>query len=553
MAKITTLAPSEVEILKQSLEDPNLFTDYFFRPKGQEHGWKFDENFDDEGKWQEIMCLAEQKDITVIGGFGTGKTVGVAMAACYWGGTTADFKFLNAAPKAWQAKLMWSIIMDRARNTRFEDMIINAPKGPYPKIELGYKIGEIVYYSTLEFMSIDKNAEGILSWEGDWLNIDEAGQLDDLEEVIRNVGSRLRGSIRGRERLGRFSMMSNSWDNYYLWYYFDLAQGDPDNFLSLVVSSRHNKNITEKQLERMLLRIPKDERARFIDGTRPEGRGNFFDKGSIYACENDDHLYVQEMAAMEKKNWKFEKIYGAGPVFYAEPPSRGAITVFLGDPGVGEAPRRNAPVWTGWEVSLFPRKPARLIYFWWGNGYGKISPFIEKMLDIQNIYAPIFMGMDSTSTQKNMAVLINEYINQKRGIDETDPLEHNEELESEYMPNLHGLDFSGSKKYTYLHALRLFIEGRLMTFPKGIVGIRSQLSNYDPEKDGKGSNLPQDIVAAMAMAAHTIRGLFNVDPAEYMENVYPAPYDPDAEKTREVRGERTRRSESARETPGVPG
>lgn len=544
--KPTVLTPSEVEIMRKSIDDPSLFTNYFFRAKGYDKGWIFDENFDEEGKWQETVHHAAQADITVIGGFGTGKTVGIGMSATVWTTCTTDFKFLNAAPKAWQAKLMYSLILDAARNTRFEDLIINAPKGPYPKIEISYNIDGVIYYSTMEFMSVDKNAEGILSWEGDWLNIDEAGQLDNLEEVIRNVGSRLRGSVRGRERLGRFSMMSNSWDNYYLWYYFDLAQGDPENFLSLVLSSRHNHNISKKQLERMLARIPKDERQRFIDGTRPEGRGQFFDKASVYECENNDHLYVQEMAEMDKKHWRYDKLYGAGPVMYQEPPSSGSITVFLGDPGVGEAPRRNAPVWIGWEVSLFPKKPARMIYFWWGNGGGRISPFIEKMIEIQELYSPIFVGMDSTGTQKNMALLINEYIRQQKGIDEIDPLSDNDELDETSIPKVHGLDFSGNKKITYLHALRLFIEGKLFTWAKGIIGCRSQLSNYDPEKDGKGSNLPQDIVATMAMSAHVIRGLFHVDPAEFIDQILPE----DAVSVRSRRSgsaSRTKRSGASRE------
>jgi hypothetical protein len=415
-------------------------------------------------------------------------------------------------------------------------------------IEISYEIEGVIYYSTMEFMSIDKNAQGILSWEGDWLNIDESGQMDNLEEIIRNVGSRLRGSIRGRERLGRFSMMSNSWDNYYLWYYFDLAQGDPDNFLSMVISSRHNHNITKKQLERMLARIPKDERERFIDGTRPEGRGQFFDKQSVYDCENDDGLFVREMAEMGKKHYRFEKLYGAGPVFYQEPPSPGSITVFLGDPGVGEAPRRNAPVWIGWEVSLFPKKPARLIYFWWGNGGGRISPFIEKMISIKELYNPIFMGMDSTGTQKNMAILINEYIMQRKKIDENEVFIHNEVLEETSIPKVVGLDFSGTKKITYLHACRLFIEGKLFSFPKVIIGIRSQLSNYDPEKDGKTSNLPQDIVATLGMSAHTIRGLFNVDPADFIEEFFEeSDEDSDRASRRRSTEDRTKRNTASRE------
>jgi len=251
---------------------------------------------------------------------------------------------------------------------------------------------------------------------------------------------------------------------------------------------------------------------------------------------------------MGTKYYNYETIYGAGPVFYQEPSSPGAITVFLGDPGVGEAPRRNAPVWMGWEVSLFPKKPARLIYFWWGNGGGRISPFIERMMRIWEIYDPVFIGIDSTGTQKNMAVLINEYIEQRKKIDEKDVFVYDEVLDRNDIPQIHGLDFSGTKKITYLHACRLFVEGKLFSWPKGLVGIRSQLSNYDPEKDGKTSNLPQDIVATMGMSAHTIRGLFNVDPADFIHEILPA--DQEAlgrDANRRTEEERSKRNTAARE------
>jgi hypothetical protein len=177
------------------------------------------------------------------------------MGACYWSVMLKDFKFLNAAPKAWQAKQMYDIILLNARNTRFDDLIWERPRRPYPKIIIRFYIGKVLYESTLEFMSADKDAQGILSWEGDWLNLEEAGLMDNLEEVIINTGSRLRGQVRGRSRLGRFSMISNSWDNYHLWYYFDQASGDPENFLSIAVSTRHNKNVTPEQFKRMLMRI----------------------------------------------------------------------------------------------------------------------------------------------------------------------------------------------------------------------------------------------------------------------------------------------------------
>lgn len=505
MRKPHALTPSEVEILVAGREDPDIITDYFFRPKGADRGWRFDDNFEDEGKWQKTVHHAKQTDIVVIGGFGTGKTLGIGMSAAVWGITTPDFKFLNVAQKAWQAKQMYDAILLAAQGTPFEKLIWNKPRRPYPKIVLKFRVNDVEITSTLEFMSADKNATGILSWEGDWINIDEAGLLDNLEEIITALGSRLRGSVRGRARLGRLSMTSNSWNNPYLWYYFDLARESPDDYLSIVVSTRHNKNVTKKQLEKMMARIPEDERERWLDGARPEGKGTFFNKPSVYQCE--DKLWgadIEERAKKEAPQYGFEKLHGAGVVYYQIPKKKDELYVEMGDPGTDGAPNRNAPVVMVWGVPVaFPKKPARLVAFWWGNGNGAITPFVQQLLAFKKVYNPIISGVDATGTQRNMAELINiQYL----GVGDD---------------NFSGIpispmDFSGSKKSWYLHALRLFLEAGKLVWPKNVVGIRSQLTNYDYARDGK---IAQDIVATMAMSAFAIRSYFNVDPSESVDRL----------------------------------
>jgi len=550
MRREAVLTPSEVEIIRESRTNPSVFTEYFFRTD-HSPGFIFDYKFAPEGAWQKKLHFAKQKDVTVIGGFGTGKTVGVGMSAVVWSATTTNFKFLNVAPKAWQAKLMYDGIIEAATDTRFEDLIWEKPRKPYPKIIIRYKIGNNTFESSLEFMSADKNAQGILSWEGDWLHVDESGLLDNLEEVIINAGSRLRGTVRGRTRLGRFSMTSNSWDNYQLWYYFDLAAADPDNFLSIVVSSRHNGNVTEEQLARMLARIPKEERDRFIEGFRPEGRGRFFPKEDIYACE--DPLIgeaVRMKAEAGHRGYVYEKQYGCGVIDYREPPQEGKMYMFLGDPGVDGPPKRNSPVWLGWDVTNFPALPARLVYFWWGNGGGKIYPFFMQMLDFMESYRPITTAIDSTGPQRNMAELVNEYLFRERFAQEDEEnVRPGFDTPIGRIYNLKGLDFSGTKKATYLQSCRLMIESHLFSWPKDIVGMRSQLTNYEPELDrGSTTKIAQDIVAAMSMSAFAIRSYFYVSPEELYKKAN-SDIDIEPQKTRRLpRGSRTRRSR----TPNTP-
>lgn len=560
MRQEAVLSPSEVEILRNGMDDPDLITGYFFRPPGEEKGWIFDENFTEEGAWQKIVHQAKQRDITVIGGFGTGKTVGIGMSACTWALLLRDFKFLNAAPKAWQAKLMYDQILVNARNTRFEELIWEKPRKPYPKIVIRYRIGKILYESTLEFMSVDKDATGILSWEGDWLHIDEAGLIDDLESVIINTGSRLRGAVRGRSRLGRFSMASNSWDNFQLWYYFDQAAGDPENFLSLVVSSRANKNITPEQLARMVARIPPDERDRFIDGFRPEGRGWYFSKDKIFECE-DAFIgeFVEQKVKEEAPGYVYEKLHGAGVINFRIAAQKGHLYMLFGDPGVGAAPQRNAPVLLVWDVTRFPRAPARLVAFWWGNGFGRIGPWVNEMFSLIDAYSPIYCGIDATGPQKNMNWLINEHLFRERYSDhnpeEQMDLPNEERFEVGYnsplgkIKGIGALDFSGSGKNSYLQAARLLIESVLLSWPKAIIGIRSQLTNYDPEKDKK---IAQDIVATIGMSAHAIRMWFHVSPEELLSTFHTKSDKPLDKIRRLPASGRNRRSYRTRQTPNQP-
>lgn len=550
MRREATLSPAEVEILQRAQDDPSIMTDYFFRPPGYDKGWLFDDNFVNEGKWQKTVCLAAQKDITIVGGFGTGKTVGIGMAACYWSVMLTDFKFLNAAPKQWQAKQMYDLILLTARNTRFEDLIWEKPRRPYPKIVIRFRIGKVLYESSLEFMSADKDAQGILSWEGDWLNIEEAGLMDNLEETIINTGSRLRGQVRGRTRLGRFSMISNSWDNYYLWYYFDQADTDPKNFLSIAVSTRHNKNVTEEQFQRMLMRIPKEERQRFLDATRPEGRGHYFDKDSVYQCESDLLSEIVEAeVANETPGYTLEKLHGVGVYYYLAPPKTGALHLLLGDPGVENVPRRNSPCCMVWEVTDFPKNPAVLVGFWWGSGGGKIGPWLDMMFKLADIYRPFRIYIDSTSTQKNMNFIINEYVFKKKFDLEPEQGDWGFDSPLGIVKGFGGMDFSGSGKNTYLQALRLYIEAGLFTWPKTIIGIRSQLTNYDVENDRK---IPQDIVATMAMSAHAMRAHFHVNLEELIAKDRPHYDEQPAGSRRSSTAARSRRSGTAHETFNQP-
>lgn len=516
---IYELSEEEIEILRQGIEDPDILTNYFFRPRGAEKGWLFDENFVEEGKWQKKVHAAAQKRIVVIGGFGSGKTKGVALSACVWSITTKDFKFMNCAPASWQSELMYKFIIEvLARDTVFGKMIYSSPKRPYPMIDIRFRIRGQLVRATMEFMSVDKNAKAILSWEGDWVNIDEAGLIDDLEGTIINLGSRMRGHVNGRPYLGRMSMCSNSWDNQEMWYRYDLAHDLPDDYLTLTVSSRHNKNITPEQLRLMLKDIPEDEHERYIDAARPEGRGHYFSKPRIYSCEDENYsqfILGNMNAGVEKFN--IESSYGCGVTFFEIPRVADHVYMLLGDPGTGNAPNRNAPVLMVWDVTDFPRYKATMCGFYWGHGGESITPFYRQLFKFMSYYNPIGTYVDNTGPQKNTSEILNNYIMSARH-DATQALEflgESIDLSMVYNPFVQGMDFSGGRKPAYLIAGRLMLEAMLFSWPKFVTGMRSQLSNYDPERDNtSGTKIAQDLVATYCMSAFAVQSWFRIDPKE---------------------------------------
>lgn len=518
MAKrIARLSDEEVELLLAGKDNPDLLSNYFFKKPGYDQGWVLDYNFDPEGAWQKMVHHATQRRIIVIGGFGSGKTRGIGVSGSMHCITTRDFAFMNCAPTAYQALLMYNFILEMASGTRFEDMIWKSPRTPYPMIEIKFYAGKMLIESKMEFLSIDRNAVQILSWEGDWVNLDEGGQIDDLAGTLTNLGSRMRGSINGRPRLGRMSLTSNSWDNPEMWARYDMALEDPENYLSLTVSSRHNHNITPEQLHLMLKDIPEDEHARFIDGDRPQGKGLYFNQQRVYACEDAEmgnRIRFGKESGMVGYDWV--EMHGSGVIYYKEAPRKDGIYMILGDPGTGNCPLRNSPVIMVLDVANFPMEPSRIVSLWWGSGQGSITPFVRQTLKMMMEYNPIFTGVDSTGPQASTADLLNTYLHGAResGNMKMEWLGADIDLSKVMNPWISGLDFSGSKKASYLVSGKMFIEARLVRWPKQATGIRRQLTNYDPEKDTPKSFLAQDIVATFCMASFAIRSWFNVSPED---------------------------------------
>jgi hypothetical protein len=485
------LSEAECELLQAGSENPNLLTGYFCRKPGEELGWQFDANFTEDGAWQLNACMASQTLHVIVGGVGTGKTIGVAAGAIVWALTTPDFKFMNIGKELHQARYVYKEIANFCRGTLLEKFVWTMRESPTPYIEFRFFIGDRLMCSTFEFFGLgdDADAMNIFSWRGDWINIEEAGRIENLAEIAGNLQTRLTGTINGRPYIGRLSMISNPLDNPDMWNLFDLAIRRPEKVLSISVSTLHNQNVTDDQVDSMRMVVPENKQEAYILGARTDPEGGFYDRASVLACASDAMAELIK-SAHDSKTPGYIIIDAAnlGWTHFETPYSNDREYLVFGDPGILSPPARNSPVLAVWDVS-HPKVAARLVAFWWGNGGGRIEPFVEKLIYFTKKYHPLSAGIDSTSTQKYLAEMLT-----------TDRIS-GEGLSIEMITPM---DFSGSKKMGYLASLRIAMEDKKLLWPSSVKGTR-QITGYDPLRDTSASKLPQDIVSAFAMSAFGIR------------------------------------------------
>jgi hypothetical protein len=482
MAKIYRLTAGDKEIFRRA-KNPgdgvgvNWFTSYYFGGR-------------ELRPWQWYLHHASQRQITVIGGTGSGKTVGAGISYATWAATTPRFSFMNLAPTGWQSKLMYEAILREAADRPFERFISKYIERPYPLIVLKSDyIGE----SQLHFMSAADSAERIQGWEGDAMNLDEAGVLLDGQWLMTMMVTRMRGNVpvpQGgfRNRLKRQSVITANYDFAppWLWERMDRMIRDQKNFLSMQVKS--SDNLSTEDIENYKLVIPEDQWGQMLDGDKPEGRGEVFNIDAVSGCEDFEMLRWAQYHLLEKEiptpDWRVEEASGAGCVHFEMPSEArgGRQYLLVGDPGQGNPPHRNAGVVIVWDITEFPDKPATLVYFKWIYGNGSYDPFKLAYKYAWETYRPIDSLIDSTGTQK----LWDEQILLNMGIWAT------------------GMDFSGQKKGMLVAAVQQ-VQRRQFKWPY-ILGIRSQLIRYNLAEDTPQGKLPQDIVAVIMMSSWYLRG-----------------------------------------------
>lgn len=480
------------------LRGASYFTSFYIRTPAQAAGWLFDDKITEP--WQLQFHHAPQTDICVVAGVGTGKTLTVAMSALTHATLTPWFKFLNTAPLAWQSNQMFKAILERIEGTLFKQRFIpeqnDIVQSPYPRVRIRYRYPawnpefaahlspEFVEYchqlslwdqqieSSLEFMSTEKNAQKILTFEGDWVDVDQAEQVEDLTSAVVNLGTRVRGSIRGRDRLGRLSLIANSNDNVELWGIFDLAKEYPDTNLSIKRTTDTNRNLTEAQLGAFRRRI-KDPRLieQYMNAERPVGSGVEFSAEMISRCAD---LGLSRLLNPNNPLHDFHEVSGAGVIQWALPPDEGRTYFVVGDPGQGRPPHRNAPVVMVFDVSEYPEGPCYLRAFWWGDGGGTYEPWTTQMLYWKQRYRATAAAYDATGGQKV----------------------HGETTFKDDL-TVYGVDLSNVKKAAYMLHTKIMLQKGKIKWADSIKAIGWQLQKYKLPDE----KIAQDIVATFFVLA----------------------------------------------------
>lgn len=494
MAKpLYELTDEEAEILKLSASDPNIFFDYWFRKEGASKGWQLDANFDEDAKWQERFCMAKENFIVAICGIATGKTVGVVLSACYHATLLESFRFMNIAREVWQSKVGRDAILEHAENTPFSKLIYESPIKPYITVGVGWTYKGMVHRSNLGFMSLGekKDATNILTWRGDWVNIEQAERIDGLADIVGRLSTRTTGrTAAGREYMGRLSLIANPDENPELWQMQDIAEHDKEEGLVFNVNTESNHNVSERQVQAIVKKmLDSDDVEHYLTGKRPQGKGIYFSKESVALGESE---MLSKKLIQEHKDGKaiLEKEKTLGVWHFEREPDFGKMYILMGDPGIGNPPSRNTPTLMLWDVTHAPNV-ATLDAFWWGFGNNSILPFNDMLFYLIKKYRPFVAGTDSTGPQKNTAEILNV---------ESFPPGHDYSVDF-LMP----MGFAGNMKMTYLICGRSSLAKGQFIWPSICTAIGAQLRTYDPIKDKESSKLPQDIVSTFTMAAYEVR------------------------------------------------
>lgn len=424
--------------------------------------------------WQLDMWRSNHAVQVVVGGFGSGKTYSKLMAMLVRAITLPGYRAFALAPYSIQALEVHRQALQAIEGTQFAKFLIAAPSKPFPHLVLG---NDYVGKTTIECYPVLDDSGKILTLTGDEALVDQSEQIPDLDELVRNVGSRFRGVVRGRPRRGQISLVANSGDSPQLWDWYDEGINSPDYVWPYSPGTFENTYLTVADLKRFERQVGKDEQTRkvYLLGERPIGSGEHFPRETIIRCRAD---YLDEMMrdALNQNIPGFMRVElpRVGVQRWETPPQPNARYVVAADPGWANPPDRNSAGISVWEVTGFPRKPATMAAFHWVYGSGSPNPWMSAYTEYVIRYNAVgFNAFDATGFQAGYERLT--------------------EI-GDLLPN--PIKLSGQQKYVYLNLLKKYMADGLLEYPT-IPHLFSQLSKYKLPDD----KLRQDLVMMLVVLA----------------------------------------------------
>lgn len=438
-------------------------------------------------EWGTIMHYAKQPNHVVLGGFGCSKTTHVGVSGFVHCATIPRYKFACVAAFLSQARPMYDALVSIFEDTRAIKLIQRGRNGepqyttsPTPRIRFHNK-------SEMIFMGADKDLSKIRSYEGDWVVVEQAESHSSLAEINRELGSRRRGRVRGRRRMGRMTHVANSGDAPELWQMFDDAKENPQRWFAFAMSSYQNPHLNEDDIKNLEDACGNDEEEikQYMLGQKPSGRYKDFPQDTVLGCESESlRDLMRSLVEKGEDDFRELELPGIGHVEWSLPARGGRDYAVYGDPGTRNPPHRGAGVVLVLDETNFPKRPAELVHFKWTVGDGHIGPWLDDFEDAVKKYGANGRAYyDSTGDQKNL--------------DELSFADRNLLVE--------GISMAGIKHGMRLKLLRI-MERQLIQWSKSISPIRQQFSKYDEQVDKATSKLPQDIVMTFYLAGEQLSG-----------------------------------------------
>lgn len=455
-------------VIYEELEEPSFF---------DHHGVLF-------LPWQLELYKARQTTRIVIGGYGSSKTWGELLANLVLAATLREYRAFVIAPYSIQAMEVFQQAQSIIRDTEYEKRFIKSMKASPPAAIV--VSNDLVGESRIEFYSIQDGSDKILNLSGDAAHIEQAEQIDDLDTLMRNLGSRFRGvTTSGRERLGKITLIANSGENQRLWEMFDEGQEMPDIVYTCQPTTFDNPFITVRQLIDIERRMGSDpqRRAEGLYAVRPLMSGEHFSAETIRRCrENNLDQLMQE--GLERGDPGYHMVFRKGPqvVEWELPPLKDHIYMLASDPGWNNPPERNSPAIMVFDVTTFPQTPAFLTAFRWVYGNSSPEPWISSYIEMTRRYNCINRNIfDATGPQAG-------YERWVHGLQELNP---------------EPLKLTQATKFTALNTAKTLAARGLIQFPN-IQGLIKQLGYYRLPDD----KMAQDLVMTFIIAAWWMERLY---------------------------------------------